>query len=108
MWYSFQLLFSDRLGLLGQRKLLSSLVLVVGSGDIRSTLLPFLDASDVGCITVVNHNDAEVRNLCRKVIQTEGRRGTSKTRSACDDMRYLKPTALVTAVTDTFTWDNAM
>ena len=43
-----------------------------------------------------------------QVIHTEGRRGTSKARSARDAMRPLNPTVLVTAVTEPLTWDNAM
>ena len=81
---------------------------VVGSGGIGSTLLPFLAASDVGRITVVNHNDAEVYNLRRQVIHTEGRRGTSKDVSACDAMRALNLTASVMDVTEPLTWDNSM
>ena len=98
----------DGFGLFGQRKLLSLSVLVVGSGVIGSTLLLLLAASNVGRITVVNHNNKEVYNLLRKIIHTEGRRGMSKSRSARDAMRALNPTALVTAVTEPFTWDNAM
>ena len=79
------------------------MVLVVGTGGIGSTLLPFLAASDVGRITVVNHNNAEVYNLHWRVIHTEGRRGTSKARSARDAIRSLNPTASVTAVTEPLT-----
>ena len=98
----------DGFGLFGQRKLLSLSVLVVGSGGIGSTLLLFLAASNVGRITVVNHNDVEVYNLRRQVIHTEGRRGMSKARSACNAMRALNPIASVTAVTEPLTSDNAM
>ena len=63
---------------MGQRKLLSSSVLVVGAGGIGSTLLLFLAASGVGRIAVVDHDDVEVSNLHWQVIHTEGRRGTSK------------------------------
>ena len=86
----------DGFSLWGQRKLLSLSVLDVGSGGIGSTVLLLLAASDVGRITVVNHNNAEVYNLLRKVIHTEGRRGTSKARSACDDMRSLNPLVCMT------------
>ena len=108
MRYSRQLLLSDGFGLLGQRKLLLSSVLVVGTGGIGSTLLPFLAASDMGRITVVNHNYVEVYNLRRKVIHTEGRRGMSKARSARNAMRSLNPTASVMVVMEPLTWDNTM
>ena len=58
------------------------MVLVFGSGGIGYTIFPFLASSDVGRITVANHNYVEVYNLRRQVIHTEGRRGTSKARSA--------------------------
>ena len=64
---------------MGQRKLLSSLDLVVGAGGIGSTLLLFLAASGVERITVVDHDNVQVSNLDWQVIHTEGRRGTSKT-----------------------------
>ena len=66
------------MGVLGQRKLLSSSVLVIGAGGIRSILLLFLAASGVRRIMVVDHDDAEVSNLHLQVLYTEGRRGTSK------------------------------
>ena len=66
----------DGFGLWRQRKLLASLVLVVRSGGIGYTLLLFLAASNVGHITVVDHNDVEVSNLRWQVTHTEGRRET--------------------------------
>ena len=103
MRYSHELLLSDGFGVLGQHKLLSSSVLVVGAGGIGYNLLLFLAASGVGFITVVGHNNVEVSNLHRKVIHTEGRRVMIKARSACDTMKALKPTVSVTAVTDPLT-----
>ena len=93
---------------MGQHNLLSLLVLVLGAGDIGSTLLLLLAASGVGRIMVVDHDNVEVSNLYQKVIHTNGRRGTIKIRSAHNVMRDLKPTVLVTAVTEPLTWDNTM
>ena len=59
--YSRQIFLLNGFGVLGQRKLLSSSVLVVGTGGIGSTLLLFLAASGVGRITVVEHDDVEVK-----------------------------------------------
>ena len=63
MRYSHQLLISDGFGVLGQRKLLSSSVLVVGAGGIGSNRLLFLATISVVCITVVYHDNLEVGNL---------------------------------------------
>ena len=108
MWYSRQILLSDRFGVLGQNKLLLSSVLVIRAGGIGSTLLLFLAASGVGRITAVDHDNAEVSNLHRKVINIKGRKGTNKARSARDAMRDLNPTVSVTAVMEPLTWDNTM
>ena len=91
---------------MGQSKLLSSSVLVIGEGGIGSNLLLLFSASGVGRITVVDHENVEVSNLHWKVIQTEGRRGTRNARSARDATRDLNPTVSVTDVTETLIWDN--
>ena len=62
----------------------------------------------MGCITVVDHNNAEVSNLHRQIINTEGGKGTSKARYARDAMRSLNITVSVMAVTEPLNWDNAM
>ena len=54
-----------RIGILGQGKLLSLSVLVVGAGGIGSTLPLFLAASSVVHITIVDHDTVEVSNLHR-------------------------------------------
>ena len=91
-----------------KNRICCSSVLVVRAGSIGPTLLLFLAVSGVGCITVVNHDDMEVTKLHWQVIHTERMREMSKAWSARDAMRALNPTSLVTAVRDTFTWDNAM
>ena len=98
----------DRFGVLGQRRLLSSSVLVVRAVGIGSTLLLFLAASGMGLITVVKHDDVELSNLHQYVIHTKGRRLTSKARSSRDAMRSVNPTLLVTPMTEPLTWDSAM
>ena len=101
--YSCQLLLSDGFGVLGQRKLLLLLVLAIGEGGIGPTLLLLLAASEVGRITVVEHDDMEVSNLHWQVIHTKWRRVKIKARYVRNAMRTLNPTVLVTATTETLT-----
>ena len=54
------------------------MVLVVRAGEICFTLLLFLEASGMGLITMVDHNNVEVSNIHWQVINTEWRRGISK------------------------------
>ena len=93
---------------MGQRKLLLLSALVVGEGGIGTNLLLLLATSGVGRITVADHDDVEVSNLHWQVINTKGRIRMRNSRSARDDMRDLNPTVSVTAMTEPFTWDNAM
>ena len=108
MRYSRQILLANRSGSLGKLKLLLLVVLVVQAGGIGPTLFLFFSASGVGRITVVDHNNVKLSNLHWQVMHTEGTRGMSKARSACNATRALNPTVLVTAVTDTLTRDKAM
>ena len=54
--YSRQLLLNDGFGVTGQKKLLSSSILVVGAGGIGSTVLMYLAAAGVGHITIVDYD----------------------------------------------------
>ena len=98
----------DRFGVLGQRKFVSSSVLVVDLGGIGPNILILLAESGVGRIMVVDHDNVQVSNLHWKVIHIKGRRGTSKVRSTHDAMRDLNPNVSVTAMTEPLTWENSM
>ena len=98
----------DGFDVLCQSILLSYLVLVVRAFGIGPTLILLLAASGLVIITVVDHDNVKASNLHWQVIHTEGRRGTSKSRSARDAMRALNPTVSVTAVMDLLTWDKYM
>ena len=95
-------------GVLGQRNLLSLLVVAIREGSIGTTLLLFMATSGVGCTTLVDHEDVEVSNLQWQVIHTEGRMVAIKATSVRNTMRDLKPTVLVTAVINPLNWGNNM
>ena len=88
---------------MGQHKLLSLLVLVVGAGGIGPTLLLLLATIGVGLITVVDHDDMEVYNFHWQLIHTKGRRGTSKASSTRNNMKDLNLTVWATTITDPLT-----
>jgi len=106
--YSRQLLLADGFGVVGQRKLLSSSVLVVGAGGIGSTVLPYLAASGVGSITVVDFDTVDRSNLHRQVIHDDSSVGVNKAVSACRALTALNPTVSCTAVTEPLTSNNAL
>ena len=106
--YSRQLLLADGFGVAGQRALLSSSVLVVGAGGIGSTVLPYLAASGVGSITIVDFDEVDRSNLHRQVIHTDASIGVNKADSACGALKALNPTVECRAITEPLTSDNAL
>ncbi|KAL7548754.1 hypothetical protein ACHAWF_016017 [Thalassiosira exigua] len=114
--YSRQLLLSDGFGVEGQKKLLSSSVLVVGAGGIGSTVLLYLAAAGVGHVTICDHDDVETSNLHRQVIHRdvdardgggEERPRTNKTISAKRAMLALNPTMSCAALPVMIAAENA-
>jgi len=106
--YSRQLLLDDGFGIEGQKKLLSSSVLVVGAGGIGSTALLYLAAAGVGNITVVDFDSVEMSNLHRQVIHKDSNSGMNKAASACSAITDLNPTIQCTAIQEALTFENAL
>mmetsp|Transcript_8092 Transcript_8092/g.18252 ORF Transcript_8092/g.18252 Transcript_8092/m.18252 type:complete len:639 (-) Transcript_8092:29-1945(-) len=113
--YSRQLLLNDGFGVTGQKKLLSSSILVIGAGGIGSTVLLYLAAAGVGHITIVDYDCVEMSNLHRQVIHKDvdaSKRsdevGMNKALSAKQAMLSLNPTASCTALAVMICADNAL
>ena len=79
--YSRQLLLNDGFGIVGQCKLLSSSILVIGAGGIGSTVLLYLAAVGVGHITVVDYDTIEMSNLHRQIIHKDANATSKKKKS---------------------------
>ena len=105
--YSRQLLMNDGFGVSGQKRLLSSSILVVGAGGIGSTVLLYLAAAGVGHITVVDYDCIEMSNLHRQIIHKDSNAsngfdgttlGMNKALSAKRAMLDLNPSISCTAL----------
>lgn len=66
----------------GQQRLINSKVLCVGAGGLASGILPYLAASGVGTIGIVDGDNIELSNLQRQVLYRESQIGQSKARCA--------------------------
>ncbi len=75
--YSRNILLSE-LGVLGQEKLLSSKVLIIGVGGLGSPVSMYLGAAGVGNIGLVDDDVVDISNLQRQVVYTENCIGKSK------------------------------
>lgn len=88
--YSRHLLIPD-VGLLGQRRLKSSKVLVIGAGGLGSPALLYLAAAGIGTLGIVDFDVVEASNLQRQVIHKVSTLGQLKSESAAQAIRDLNP-----------------
>jgi molybdopterin/thiamine biosynthesis adenylyltransferase len=79
------------IGSLGQQKLLSSRVLVVGAGGLGSPALFYLACAGVGTVGIVDADRVELSNLQRQILHTLQDLDGLKTRSAKDKLNRLNP-----------------
>jgi len=88
--YSRHILLQE-VGAIGQAKLRSARVLIVGAGGLGSPLALYLAGAGVGTIGLVDHDTLELSNLQRQVIHTTARIGQSKVESAALALDALNP-----------------
>ena len=67
--YSRQIILK-KIGVIGQKKLLRSSVLIVGAGGLGSPIAIYLAALGIGKIGIVDKDNVEISNLSRQIIFT--------------------------------------
>lgn len=77
------------IGPIGQEKLKSASVFVIGAGGLGSSAIMYLAAAGVGKIGIADYDVVEESNLNRQVIHSE--LGKNKARSAADFVGRLNP-----------------
>lgn len=88
--YSRHLILPD-VGVLGQRRLKSARVLVVGAGGLGSPVLLYLAAAGVGTIGIVDADVVDDTNLQRQVVHGQSDLGRPKVDSARDRILQTNP-----------------
>jgi len=58
----------DEIGIEGQKKLLSSKVLVIGAGGLGSSVLLYLAAAGIGTIGIIDFDKVSISNFNRQII----------------------------------------
>lgn len=79
------------IGVDGQRRLLSSRVLLVGAGGLGSPAAMYLAAAGVGTLALIDDDRVERNNLQRQILHVDAAVGQAKTRSAGERLAALNP-----------------
>ena len=74
----YKQLILKKIGIVGQKKILNSKVLVVGAGGLGCPLILYLAYSGVGNIGIVDHDTIEISNLSRQILFTKKDIGKKK------------------------------
>lgn len=88
--YQRQIILSQ-FGEIGQQKLLSAKVLVIGAGGLGCPVLQYLAAAGVGTIGIVDGDVVSLNNLHRQVLYTTKDVGASKALKAAEVLEALNP-----------------
>ncbi len=91
----------------GQKKLLSSKVLVIGAGGLGSPLILYLAAAGVGTIGVIDDDMVDLSNLQRQIIHTTDQIGKLKTGSVRDMIGRINPDVKIITIYERLSADNA-
>jgi len=92
----------------GQRKLLSSSVLLLGAGGLGSPAAMYLAAAGVGRIGMVDFDVVDASNLQRQLLHGVDDIGRPKADSAADTLHDLNPDVQVDSIKEHVNSDNAM
>ena len=94
-----------QLGEVGQRRLATARVLVLGAGALGSPALLYLAAAGVGTVGIVDDDVVELSNLQRQILHSTTDLGRPKTASAAEAVTALAP--CITVIQHTERLDSA-
>ena len=103
--YSRQIILEE-VGGAGQKKLLSSKVLIVGAGGLGAPAALYLAAGGIGEIGVVDYDKVDLTNLQRQIIHNTSDIGTEKVDSAKAKIQAINPDVTVQTYQSRVTAEN--
>ena len=88
--YSRQIILK-KIGVVGQKKLLKSSVLIVGAGGLGSPIAIYLAALGVGKIGIIDKDNIEISNLSRQIIFSTRDIKKNKSSTAISKLKNINP-----------------
>ena len=93
--FSRQIVLKD-IGILGQKKILSSKVLIVGAGGLGSPVAEFLSRAGIGSLGIIDDDKVSLSNLHRQSLYNSSDIGKFKVKIAKDKIKKINPNTKVT------------
>ena len=93
--FSRQIVLKD-IGILGQKKILSSKVLIIGAGGLGSPVAEFLSRAGIGSLGIVDDDKVSLSNLHRQSLFNTSDIGKFKVKIAKDKIKKINPNTKVT------------
>ncbi len=88
--YSRQIILK-KIGVIGQKKLSKSNVLIVGAGGLGGTIAIYLAALGIGKIGIIDKDKVKISNLARQIIFSTDDLNKSKSTIAINKLKKLNP-----------------
>lgn len=104
--YQRQMIMPD-VGGLGQRKLRSSQVLIIGAGGLGSPVAVYLARAGVGTIGIVDFDTVDISNLHRQILHSDKTIGMPKVDSAQLKLKEDNPEVAVKKYQEPLSSENA-
>ena len=92
--FSRQIVLKD-IGVLGQKKILSSKVLIVGVGGLGSPVAEFLSRAGIGSLGIIDNDKVSLSNLHRQSLYNTSDIGKFKVKIAKDKIKKINPNTKV-------------
>ena len=93
--FSRQIVLKD-IGILGQKKILSAKVLIVGAGGLGSPVAEFLSRAGIGLLGIVDDDKVNLSNLHRQSLFSTSDIRKFKVKIAKDKIKKINPNTKVT------------
>jgi adenylyltransferase/sulfurtransferase len=93
--FSRQIVLKD-IGILGQKRILSSKVLIVGAGGLGSPVAEFLSRAGIGSLGIIDDDKVSLSNLHRQSLYNTSDIGKFKVKIAKDKIKKINPNIKVT------------